>query len=642
MPRAERRRTPDWLAHPLRWQRGPVPWSAMARGALGMGPLLGAGLAAGRPEVGLLAGLGALFAGINDRSGTRRVAAVQAGVPALGGALGLLLGFATGWWALPLLLTVGLLCGAASVAGPVCSAAALQLLVLTAVGSGMSIALPGWTRAAWFLAGAGWLMLLRLLSTVRPGRPAAGERLAVAAVFDALADALDAVGTPAAEPARRRLTAALDRADQALRLRRVLPLPARAATRTEVATLAARLAAAAALCEASVALLWEGERLPERIPTGPRRLAAAVRAGRNPGVLPAPNSDTPARTAFDRAVLQAGLVFAGTPAPDRPTPRRGPRGIHPASPAGREYGARVAVCVTASTAAALLLHTEHWFWLPATAAFLVKPDFGPLFSRVVNRFAGTALGVVLFAALTAATDRPWLPVATVAVAGALLPLAARHFALQTAAVTVTVLAFVSAAGDRQAAVSRLADTALACAIVLLAGHLPRLTDTRARVGHRSAQALRRTRSYLDHVLTDAPGPQTRTELRRSAYHALAEARTAAEGAAAELTAGPALDWLKVTEGAERIADAATACAVRIEHGSPRPAGPAARQVTAALDAMADALENGARHPTSAPDAAAPDAAAPGAHGPALTGPDCRTLDDILTELHRIRTLATAA
>ncbi|MFI6448012.1 FUSC family protein [Kitasatospora sp. NPDC050543] len=626
MPRSARR-PPDWLAHPLRWQRAPVPWPAMLRGALGMGPLLGAAIAAGRPEAGLLAGLGALFAGINDRPGTGRAGALQIGVPALGGALGLLLGVAAGWWAVPLLLTVGLLSGAVSVAGPVCSAAALQLLVLTAVGGGMALDLPGWARAAAFLTGAGWLLLLRLLLR----RPALrlhrhhGERLAVAAVFDALADALDAVGTPGAEPARRRLTAALDRADQALRLHRLLRLPGRA--RTEEAELAGRLAAAAALCEASVALLWEGARLPVRISTGPRRLAEAVRAGGNPGALPAPLSDTPARTAFDRAVLDAGLVFAGAPAPTRPPAPKGLGGVHPASPAGREYGFRVAVCVTMSTVVALLLHTEHWYWLPVTAAFLVKPDFGPLFSRVVNRFAGTALGVLLSAAVTAAADRTWLPVATVVLTGALIPVAARHFALQTAVVTLTVLAFVSAAGDRQAAPSRLADTALACAIVLLAGHLPRLADTRARVGHRCAHALRSTRRYLDHVLTGAPGQQHRADLRRSAYRALAEARAAAEGAAAELTTGPDLDWLRVTTGAERIADAATACAVRIEHGSPRPGRPAARQVTAALDALADALDSR--------DPATPRTAP-------TTSTDCRTLDDILTELHRIQALTSAA
>ncbi|MCG6498041.1 FUSC family protein [Kitasatospora sp. A2-31] len=667
---------PDWLAHPLRIQHGPVPWTAALRGALGMAPLLAAGVALGHPHEAVLAGLGALFAGINDRAGTRRAGLLHIGVPALGGALGLLLGVADGWWAVPLLGAVGLVSGAISVAGPVSSAAAVQLLVLAAVGSGMPLQSPGPLKACCYLAGASWIVLQRL--AVRPRGTArghdAGERLAVAAVFDALADALAAVGTPGAAAARRRLTTALDRADEALRLRRLLPLPGRRRTGPDRASV--RLAAASALCEAAVALLWESEPLPQRIGDGPRRLAAAVRTDTTPGPLPAPVSDTPARTAFDRALLDAGLAFSlagpGVGRPDRTlsgtdrtgTPRTAPgrprSRVHPAGPAGREYGLRVAVCVTVSTAAALLLRTDHWYWLPATAAFLVKPDYGPLFSRVVNRFAGTAVGVLLFAVLaafapSAAGTGAWWPVAAVAIAGALLPSALCHFGLQTAVITVTVLAFVTLGGDTQAVTSRLGDTAIACAIVLLVGHLPALVDSRAGVGHRSAQALRDIHHYLDHIL-DEPGEPHRTDpdlrdahhahqarsahhahavhhadrravLRRAAYQALAQARTAAEHAAAELRTAPDRDWLRVTAGAERIADAATACAVRLEHGAPRPAPPARREVTAALAAVADAIDG--RGP------AATSLATASAHVP----DGCRTLDDILTELRRIDALA---
>ncbi|MEV6207061.1 FUSC family protein [Kitasatospora sp. NPDC051914] len=619
---------PGWLLHPLRWQRGgPVPWPAMVRGALGMGPVLALCLAAGQPQAGVLAGLGAMFAGINDRPGTWRSGAAHMALPALAGALGLLLGRTAGPWALPVLALVGLVSGAVSVAGPVWSLAGLQLLVLTAVGGGMPLTVPAWIGAAFFLAGAAWMLLLRLTVRRPPGGPAADERAAVAAVYDALADALEAVGTPAAEPARRALTAALDRADEALRLRALLRLPGRARAAAGLRT-AARLGTAAALCEASVALLWEGAPLPPRIADGPRRLADAVRRDTVPGALPAPVSDTPARSAFDRAVLEAGLAFG---AADPEAPPRRPRRllVHPAGPAGREYGLRVAACVTVSTAVALLLHTGHWYWLPATAAFLVKPDFGPLFSRVVSRFVGTAAGVLAFVPLAGLLTGPWWPAAAVAAGGALIPFAVRHFALQTAVITVTVLAFVSVGGDRQAAASRLADTAVACALVLLVGHLPRLADTQARVGHRSAHALRHTRRYLDHVLTGPESEPRRAELRRAAYQALAEARTAAETAAVELHTGRTRDWLRVTTGAERIVDAATAAAVRLEHGAARPDAPAARRVAEALDAVADALDGRGDPP---------------AGRPALEElpPDCLTLNDIVGELHRIRDLTTAA
>ncbi|MCP2313820.1 FUSC family protein [Kitasatospora paracochleata] len=635
-----------WLKHPLRWQRGPVSGAAVVRGALGMGPLLAVGVASGHPREAVLAGLGAMFAGINDRPGTWRAGVLQMGVPAVGGALGVLLGVAgaeAGWWAVPLLAVVAVASGAVSVAGPVGSAAAVQLLVFAAVGSGMPLAVPAWVKAGCYLAGAGWIVLLRVAwagavhgRPTAPGRSGggggAGERLAVAAVFDALGDALAAVGTADAESARRRLTAALDRADEALWLRSRLPVPwERRAGRRRPAE---RFGAAAALCEAAVALLWEGERLPERVTEGPRRLAEAVRNDGVPGPLPTPVADSPARIAFDEAVLAAGLVFGGGSAAataQAPGTGRFRRGVAVWGPAGREYGLRVGVCVGASTAVALVLRADHWYWLPATAAFLVKPDYGPLFSRVVNRFAGTAVGVLAFAALAAAVSFAapgsgwWGPVAAVTAAGLLMPLAVRHFAFQTAVVTLAVLAFVTLGGDTQAAAARLADTAIACAIVLLVGHLPRLVDTRARVGHRTAHALRHTLRYLEHVIT-APAhgrdPRQRADLRRAAYHALAEARAAAESAAAELRTRPDPDWLRIAAGAERIADAATACAVRLEHGAPVPGQETVRRVTAVLAEVAAVVDGTGGRVVVAGDAEG-----------------CLTLDGILDEAERLSVLA---
>ncbi|MFJ9522452.1 FUSC family protein [Kitasatospora sp. NPDC101801] len=624
---------PAWLAHPFRWQRGPVPWPALLRGGLGMGPALAVGLATGHRSAAVAAGLGAMFATLNDRPGTRRVATVRIAVPALAGAAGFFGGLLPGWWALPLLTLVGLVSGAVSVAGPVCAAAAVQLLVLTAVGAGMPLAAPPWVTALCFLAGALWPLLLRLTVSPSDGVGGDGERHAVAAVFDALADALDAVGTPGAEAARRRLTRVLDQADEALRRwgpggRRLREVAAAAATprgwavpagrEAEHRRLLGRFAAAAALCEASVALLWEGAPLSPRVAEGPRRLAAAVRAGTAPGALAAPVPDTAARSAFDRAVLDATLAFADPGGPAAVPPRSRP-GARPLGPAGRENGLRVAVCVGASTAAALLLSADYWYWLPVTAAFLVKPDIGPLFSRVVNRFAGTALGVLLFATLPTAGAEP----VAVTVAGALIPLAARHFAAQTAVITVTALSFVSLGGDTRAAGTRLADTALACAIVLVIGHLPRLASTRTSVGHRFAVALRHARHYLDHVLSGAPEGPERAALRRAAYRALAEARAAAETGAAELHADR--NWLPVTTGAERIVDATTACAVRLDHGRPVPTVPTAALISTELTALADTL----------------DGLTPATRTPATAPADCRTLSDIVDELHRIRALTGA-
>ncbi|MGW1790627.1 FUSC family protein, partial [Streptomyces tubercidicus] len=171
------RAVPAWLAHPFHWQRLPVPWAAVARGALCAGPLLGAGIATGHPAPGVLAGLGSMLAGVNDRPGTRRTGIVHIGLPALASALGMLIGASlraadAGWWLLPALFAVGFVSGAGSVAGPVRSNAGMQMLATTILGAGMPLPGAPWAKALYVLAGCLWLLLLRLvLRSPRPAGP---------------------------------------------------------------------------------------------------------------------------------------------------------------------------------------------------------------------------------------------------------------------------------------------------------------------------------------------------------------------------------------------------------------------------------------------------------------------------------------
>ncbi|WP_328882351.1 FUSC family protein [Streptomyces sp. NBC_00299] len=595
---------PPWLAHTLRAQRGPVPWSAVVRGALAAGPLLLVAVLAGRASLGVVAAIAAMLAGINDRPGSRRVSVHRLGVPALAGAVGLFAGTMAGdrLGAVPLTLLLtglGLFAGGISAVGPVASAAGTQLLVASAIGAGMPLPESGWLRALAYLGGAAWLLGLRL-ALPTPGSLVGdfrfdGERDAVADVYDAVADLLDAVGTRHATARRVALTAALDHAQDALtgpRLRRY------ASSSTE-RRLHAQYAAALALAEAATALAWAGETVPARASEGPRRLAAAVRGNTHTGPLPAPSRSAPALRALDDALLHAAEAFdRGRGNRDLHTRRRTAadlaRSVFGAG--GREYGLRVALCFGASAAIAQALHHtqwygqhEHWYWLPATAVFLVKPDLGPLASRVLCRAAGTVLGALLFAGFAAVLPRPEGLIALVALSGALIPVATRHFAAQTAVVTVLVLALVMVGGEPQASVSRIGETLLACAIVLVVGHLPMPGQRGGGVRSRLATADRAAHAYLAHVLRESEATSARREadaprlpyepnpprtdsravrwtLRREAYRALAEARTANALAAAEL---PAL--ARHTEGAdeivatlEQLVDATTACAVHLD------------------------------------------------------------------------------
>ncbi|WP_405879071.1 FUSC family protein [Streptomyces sp. NBC_01136] len=589
---------PPWLAHALRAQRGPVPWNAVVRGALAAGPLLLAAVLSGRTSAGVLAALGAMLAGINDRPGSRRAAVKRLGVPALAGAAGLLVGSYAGQHVgavtLTLLLTVlGLLAGAVSAVGPVASGAGTQLLVAASIGAGMPLPEPGWQRALFFVGGAGWLLVLRL-ALPTPGATAGdyrfdGERDAVGGVYDAIAALLEAVGGPDATARRVALTAALDHAQDALGGPRLRRYASSAAERRPHA----QYAAALPLAEAATALAWAGEAVPARAAEGPRRLAVAVRTSTHTGPLPAPalpharlrsrggTPIAPALRALDDALLHAADAFD-----------RGERGgagnaLHnrrltaasllrtALGSGGREYGLRVALCFGVSVAVAQALHHarwygnhSHWYWLPATAVFLVKPDLGPLASRVICRAAGTVLGAVLFAGFAALLPRPAGLVALVALCGALIPVATRHFAAQTAVVTVLVLSLVMVGGEPGASWSRIGETLLACAIVLLVGHLPALGQRGGGVRARLTRAAEAAQAYLAHVLGDGTTDDRagRWALRREAYRALAEARAAIDLAAAELPAlaRHAEGTDEVAAVLERLVDTTTACAVQLD------------------------------------------------------------------------------
>ncbi|MET7722910.1 FUSC family protein [Streptomyces mirabilis] len=599
---------PPWLAHALRAQRGPVPWSAVVRGALAAGPLLLVAVLSGRTSVGVVAALGAMLAGINDRPGSRRAAVRRLGVPALAGAGGLLVGSYAGQHVgavtLTLLLTVlGLLAGAVSAVGPVASGAGTQLLVAAAIGAGMPLPEPGWQRALFFVGGAGWLLVLRL-ALPTPGAIAGdyrfdGERDAVGGVYDAVAALLEAVGGSDAPGRRVALTAALDHAQDALGGPRLRPYASSAAERR----LHAQYAAALPLAEAATALAWAGEAVPARAVEGPRRLAVAVRTSTHTGPLPAPARSAPALRALDDALLHAADTFdRGGDDSALHTRRRTATSLARTvlGSAGREYGLRVALCFGAGVAVAQALHHArwygshaHWYWLPATAVFLVKPDLGPLASRVICRAAGTVLGAVLFAGFAALLPRPAGLVALVALCGALIPVATRHFAAQTAVVTVLVLSLVMVGGEPGASWSRIGETLLACAIVLLVGHLPALGQRGGGVRARLTHAAEAAHVYLAHVLDDGTTDDRagRWTLRREAYRALAEARASIDLAAAELPAlaRHAEGTDEVAATLERLVDTTTACAVQLDDNG-RLTPEHTERITALLDELAEGRE----------------------------------------------------
>src|SRR5581483_3115199 len=156
------------------------------------------------------------------------------------------------------------------------------------------------------------------------------------------------------------------------------------------------------------------------------------------------------------------------------------------------------------------------------------------------------------------------------------------------------------------------------------GHLPLPGGTRPRVAVRLAGAARAAQRYLEHVAYAPQERQRRLLLRRDAYRALSEARAAVDLAAAELPAlaAPVTAWAPAVSALERVVDATTACAVRLDAGARQPARTYVAELTRALAALA---------------------VGEGLEGRALGElPGCGTLTAVAAELRHALSITTAA
>ncbi|MDG4865604.1 FUSC family membrane protein, partial [Streptomyces sp. T-3] len=199
---------PEWLVRtldPLKPQKAPVPWPAVARASIAMALPLAIGLATGYPGHGALASMGALSGVIGDTATAYRMRVLNIAVPQLFGAVGVTLGtlvFGHGWVAVAVVTLVALASGMISTIGAVASVSGLLLLLNAVVGAGLPM--PGaWWLAPLLMSGGGLLVLVLAL-LAWPLRSGVPERAAVAGTYRAVADLLETAGKDAAAYAAAR------------------------------------------------------------------------------------------------------------------------------------------------------------------------------------------------------------------------------------------------------------------------------------------------------------------------------------------------------------------------------------------------------------------------------------------------------
>ncbi|MFC4501401.1 MULTISPECIES: FUSC family protein [Streptomyces] len=604
---------PDWLVRNLQPQRAPASRAAAVRAAVAMTLPLVIGLAAGEPAYGALASMGALSGVIGDTADAYRMRILNIAVPQLFGAIGITVGSAVygqGWLAVAVVTGVALVSGMISTIGAVASVSGLLLLLNSVVGAGLPM--PGeWWLAPVLMSGAGLLVLLLAL-LAWPLRSGVPERTAVAATYRTVADLLAACGSEvpgAYEDARHTVTQSLNQSYDLVLARRARQHGRNA----ELTRLIAQLNAITPVVEAAPAAHLAGRPLPDAVPEAVRHLARAVETGFTGPVglrLPSPGSET--GRAVDHALRHAAEVVAapdiepgvpggvdddrlGRPARLRVRASGAARDVA-LSAASWRYGLRLALCIGLAQILVSTVPVARSYWVALTITFVMKPDFGSVFSRALLRALGTVAGLVVAAAVLSQVPRGWWDVPVMLLLAPLIPaLTPRGYGYQTAAITPVILLLSDVLNHQGTGLllPRLVDSLIGCGIALVAGYLLWPESWHTRVGDRLADAVADASRYVDAAFGADVDTAGRARMRRRLYRDLSVVRTEFQRALTEPppTGRRAAAWWPLVVAVERIVDATTAARVRVSHGAEPPSVREIAHVALQLRELADGLRD---------------------------------------------------
>ncbi len=613
---------PDWLAELVRPKPAPLPWPDMIRSVLAICVPLGTAIAVGKTSLGLLPAVGGLLGTMVDRGGSylNRVKRVSA-VGVFGGAVGLTIGSAIhgrGWIAVIALVVVAGASAVLSTTGDIGSQVGLQLLVYAALGIGPFGALrPVWHTAVGFLAGVLWAVVLIL-----PGwlmSPHGQDQRYVAAVYQALADQLAAIGTGSLTQRRQAVTTAVNTAyDELLSARAI----AAGRNRTTMRLIAA-LNASNPMAQAATTLGVTGHRPPPLVIETVRRLAEAIRTRGQPPMIPPVWDTSPGAVALRDAMATVARVLSRDWSPGDRT-RAALRAEARARPAGfadrilrvvgggqvsRTFVLRLMACMGVAGVVSEVLPLQRSYWVTLTVAIVLKPDYGSVFARALQRGIGTIVGAVLGAVLLEVFHGAWLLI-PFGVLAALLPYGRnRNYGLLATFLTplVVVLVDLLKPVGWQLAEDRLVDTLIGCAIVLVVGFAPWPMSWYAHLPGKFGQAALDVCDYMGDVLS-GPAPSgpvpsgaalvaERSRRLRSTYRALGDLRAEFQRTMSEppSISRSATAWWPAVVALEQVLDAVTSVGLEVSRGASVPAA-GVEQLCRALDAVSQAASGGTALP----------------------------------------------
>jgi uncharacterized membrane protein YccC len=646
---------PDWLAEVVRPRPAPLPWPDMLRAMLAICVPLSVALALGKGTLGVLPAMGGLIGTVADTGGPYLTRVKRVGSAAVfGGAIGLAIGSVThghGWLAVLALVVVAGVSGVLSAVSDIGSVTGLQLLVYTALGAGPVGALrPVWHTAAGFLVGVVWALLL-----IVPGwllSPHSKEQRDAAAVYHALAGQLRAIGTSQFTAERQRLTGALNLAYDELLTARSTATGRNRRTMRLVAVLNASLL----MAEAVVALGVAGTRPPPLVIDTIDRLADSIGNGTPPPMIPPPWDYSPTMLTLRDAMAGAARALVREWSPqdhariglrDRLHVVSGAVGMVPGAVPGavgavgsvgavgavgavrvgqrvrglaerllEEFGGgklsriftlRLMICMGVAGLVSEVLPLQRSYWVPLTVAIVLKPDYGSVFARALQRGIGTIVGAVAGAVLLILVHGTWLLI-PFAVLAALLPYGrSRNYGLLATFLTplVVVLIDLLAPAGWRLAEDRLIDTLIGCAIVLLVGFVPWPMSWYAHLPRQFALTVLDVCGYMEEAVrgpdsgsgggraAEGGRPSVRSRMRRSTYRALADVRAEFQRTMSEppSISRRATAWWPAVVALEQVMDAVTSTGLAVSQGASVPPSGVA-MLSAALRAVSEAVSAG--------------------------------------------------
>ena len=271
------------------------------------------------------------------------------------------------------------------------------------------------------------------------------------------------------------------------------------------------------------------------------------------------------------------------------------------------HAVRCAVVLTLAVAISRYAHLPHGYWLPMTAAIVLRPDFGATLNFGLLRVVGTVLGLVLTTLVLRFTpDAPWAHIAVLAIlCVAFRYLATAHYGIAVAALTGTVVILLSFDGVESAAAmtDRVLNTVLGSAMALVAYVLwPSWERTRARAA--LADMFDGYAAYLATLAGPAPPRE-----RRDARTLSRTARTNAQASLDRMRSEPAtpVHLMELAQtlfaNGNRLARTAMTLEAMVDDMSDMNrdlVGPLVRESSGALRALADAMRH-SQPPGSLPD-----------------------------------------